>query len=43
MKTYLVGMTKEQWVPYDAETPEEAKEMAQLDHPEWLVVGANDA
>lgn len=43
MKTYLVGMTKEQWVSYKAHSAEEAKEMAQLDHPEWLVVGANDA
>lgn len=43
MGLYMVGMIKEQHVPYEAESPEEAKYLAQLDNPDWTVVGANDA
>lgn len=43
MAKYIVGMMKERWVLYEAETPEEAKELAQADYSEWTVLGANDA
>lgn len=42
MPTYQVGIHKEQWISYVADTPEEAMKMAAIDNPEWTVMGAND-
>lgn len=43
MPLYEVGMHKEQWVTYEADTPQEALHQAAVDNPEWTVLGANDA
>lgn len=42
MPIYEVGMHKEQWVTYEADTPSEALKRAAIDNPEWTVLGAND-
>jgi len=42
MPTYIVGMQKEQWISYEADTPEDAMKLAAINNPEWIVVGAND-